>query len=184
MKPRLEERYEATIASELRKKYNYANVMQVPKLSKIVVNMGVGEANQEARFLEVAMVELSTITGQQPSFRRARKSISNFKLREGQRIGCMVTLRGNRMFEFMDRLFNMAMPRIRDFRGVSVKSFDKNGNYTLGLREQTIFPELDIDKIEKDHGMNVTFVIENSNSSEESLDLLQKFGMPFQRQDQ
>ncbi len=182
MKPRLEERYEATIAQELREKYNYGNVMQVPKLVKIVVNMGVGEAIQEARFLEAAMGELAIITGQQPSFRRARKSISNFKLREGQRIACAVTLRGDRMYEFMDRLFNMAMPRIRDFRGVSLKSFDKNGNYTLGLREQTIFPELDIDKIDKDRGMNVTFVIESSNSSEESFDLLQKLGMPFQRQ--
>ena len=184
MIPRLKERYKATIAPELREKYNYANVMQVPKLAKIVVNMGVGDANQEARLLEVAMSELAIITGQQPNFRRAKKSISNFKLREGQRIGCAVTLRGDRMYEFMDRLFNMAMPRIRDFRGVPLKSFDKNGNYTLGLREQTIFPELNIDKIEKDRGMNVTFVIENSNSSEESFDLLQKFGMPFQRQNQ
>ena len=163
MNPRLKERYKESIASELREKYSYANVMQVPKLAKIVVNMGVGEANLEARFLELAMNELAVITGQQPNFRRAKKSISNFKLREGQRIGCAVTLRGNRMYEFMDRLFNMAMPRIRDFRGVSLKSFDKNGNYTLGLREQTIFPELDIDKIDKDRGMNVTFVIENSN---------------------
>ena len=182
MKPRLKERYEETIAGELREKYGYANAMQVPKLGKIVVNMGVGDANLEARLLEAAMGELAIITGQKPSFRRARKSISNFKLREGQRIGCTVTLRGNRMYEFMDRLFNMAMPRIRDFRGVSAKSFDKSGNYTLGLREQLIFPELNIDKVEKVRGMNVTFVIENSGSSEESFDLLKKFGMPFQQQ--
>lgn len=182
MKPRLKEKYETTIAPELREKYKYANVMQIPKLDKIVVNMGVGDANQEARLLEMAMSEMAIITGQQPSFRKAKKSISNFKLREGQRIGCAVTLRGDRMYEFMDRLFNMAMPRIRDFRGLPTKSFDKNGNYTIGLREQLIFPELNIDKIEKARGMNVTFVIKNTNSSEESFDLLQKFGLPFQRQ--
>ena len=166
MKPRLKEKYETTIAPELREKYKYANVMQIPKLDKIVVNMGVGDANQEARLLEMAMSEMAIITGQQPSFRKAKKSISNFKLREGQRIGCAVTLRGDRMYEFMDRLFNMAMPRIRDFRGLPTKSFDKNGNYTIGLREQLIFPELNIDKIEKARGMNVTFVIKNTNSNE------------------
>ncbi len=182
MRPRLKEQYETTIAPELREKYKYANVMQVPKLEKIVVNMGVGDANQEARLLEMAMSELAIITGQQPSFRKAKKSVSNFKLREGQRIGCAVTLRGDRMYEFMDRLFNMAMPRIRDFRGLPKKSFDKNGNYTLGLREQSIFPELNIDKIERVRGMNVTFVIKNTNSNEESFDLLQKLGLPFQRQ--
>ncbi|MDK1020302.1 MAG: 50S ribosomal protein L5 [Candidatus Hydrogenedentes bacterium] len=181
MRPRLKEQYETTIAPELREKYKYTNVMQVPKLEKIVVNMGVGDANQEARLLEMAMSELAIITGQQPSFRKAKKSVSNFKLREGQRIGCAVTLRGDRMYEFMDRLFNMAMPRIRDFRGLPKKSFDKNGNYTLGLREQSIFPELNIDKIERVRGMNVTFVIKNTNSNEESFDLLQKFGLPFQR---
>lgn len=182
MKPRLKEKYQETIAPELREKYKYPNVMQIPRIEKIVVNMGVGDANQEARLLEMAMSELAIITGQQPSFRKAKKSISNFKLREGQRIGCAVTLRGDRMYEFMDRLFNMAMPRIRDFRGLPTKSFDKNGNYTIGLREQLIFPELNIDKIEKARGMNVTFVIKNTNSNEESFDLLQQFGLPFQRQ--
>ena len=182
MTPRLKELYQATIIPEMREKYGYANVMLAPRLNKIVVNMGVGEANQEARLLELAMSELALITGQQPSYRKARKSVSNFKLREGQRIGCTVTLRGDRMYEFMDRLFNMAMPRIRDFRGLPIRSFDGDGNYTLGLREQAIFPELDIDKIEKVRGMNVTFVIKNANSRGESFDLLQKFGLPFQRQ--
>ncbi len=163
-------------------KYQYKNIMRVPKVDKVVVNIGVGEANQEPRQLELAMSELATITGQQPSYREARKSVSNFKLREGQRIGCMVTLRGYRMYEFMDRLFNMAMPRIRDFRGMSRKSFDKDGNYTLGLRDQTIFPEIDMDQIDKVRGMNVTFVIKNSNSREESFDLLDQLGLPFQRQ--
>lgn len=182
MSARLKEQYQSSIIPELREKYGYANVMQVPKLEKIVVNMGVGEAIQEAKFLETAMNELATITGQRPSFRKARKSISNFKLREGQRIGCMVTLRGSRMYEFMDRLFNMALPRVRDFRGIPTRSFDKSGNFTLGLRDQTIFPELNIDKIDRTLGMNVTFVIRNSGSQEESFDLLQKFGLPFQRQ--
>ena len=183
MKPRLKDLFQTKIIPEMREKYSYANVMQVPRLAKIVVNMGVGEAIQEARLLEMAMGELAIITGQQPSFRKAKMSVSNFKLRAGQRIGCMVTLRGDRMYEFMDRLFNMAMPRVRDFRGLPVRSFDRDGNYTLGLREQMIFPELDIDKVEKIRGMNVTFVIKNSTSSEESFDLLQKFGMPFQRQE-
>ena len=182
MKPRLKAQYEETIAPEMREKYEYPNIMQIPRLEKIVVNMGVGDANVEARLLEMAVNELATITGQRPNHRKAKKSISNFKLREGQLIGCAVTLRGDRMYEFMDRLFNMAMPRIRDFRGLPAKSFDQEGNYTLGLREQSIFPELNIDKIERVRGMNVTFVIKNSNSREESFDLLQKFGLPFQRQ--
>ena len=182
MKPRLKEKYQETIAPEMQEKYKYPNVMQIPRLDKIVVNMGVGDANVESRFLEMAVGELAIITGQQPNHRKAKKSISNFKLREGQLIGCAVTLRGHRMYEFMDRLFNMAMPRIRDFRGVPTKSFDKNGNYTLGLREQTIFPELNIDKIDRVRGMNITFVIKNSNSRDESFDLLQKFGLPFQQQ--
>ena len=181
MIPRLKEKYKATILPEMREKYQYANVMQVPKLAKIVVNVGVGEAISEPRLLESAMIELAAITGQQPNFRRAKKSVSNFKLREGQKIGCAVTLRGSMMYEFMDRLFNMAMPRVRDFRGLPVKSFDGNGNYTLGLRDQTIFPELDIDKVDRVRGMNITFVIENSNTQEESFDLLQKFGLPFQQ---
>lgn len=182
MKPRLREQYDSQIVPALMEKYQYGNVMRVPQVDKVVVNMGVGEANQEPRLLESAMAELATITGQQPSYRAARKSVSNFKLREGQRIGCMVTLRGNRMYEFIDRLFNMAMPRIRDFRGMPRKSFDKDGNYTLGLRDQTIFPEIDMDAIEKVRGMNITFVIRNSASREESYDLLEQLGLPFQRQ--
>jgi large subunit ribosomal protein L5 len=182
MKPGLRQRYEDEIVPALREKYNYANIMRVPHVQKIVINMGVGEANVEPRLLEAAMAELATITGQQPSYRKARKSVSNFKLREGQRIGCMVTLRGDRMYEFMERLFNMAMPRIRDFRGVSRKAFDKNGNYTLGLKDQAIFPEIDMDKVERPNGMNITFVVNNAESREESFDLLEHLGMPFQRQ--
>jgi len=182
VKPVLRQRYEDEIVPALREKYQYPNIMRVPHVKKIVVNMGVGEANTEPRLLESAMAELATITGQQPSYRTARKSISNFKLREGQRIGCMVTLRGDRMYEFMERLFNMAMPRIRDFRGVSRKAFDKNGNYTLGLKDQAIFPEIDMDKVERANGMNITFVVDNAETREESYDLLEQLGMPFQRQ--
>jgi len=164
------------------KKHQYKNIMQVPRLSKVVINVGVGEATQEPRLLEVAMAELTVIAGQKPTVRTAKKSISNFKLREGQKIGATVTLRGDRMYEFMDRLFNMAMPRIRDFRGVPRKSFDKDGNYTLGLREQTIFPDLKLDAVEKPRGMNITFVMRSAVSREASYDLLDQLGMPFQRQ--
>lgn len=179
MIPRLKDRYLKTIVPELREHFKYANVMEVPRLAKIVVNMGVGDAPTEARLLEMATEELGTITGQKPAVRKARKSISNFKLRKGQEIGCMVTLRGNRMYEFMDRLFNMAVPRIRDFRGMSRNSFDEQGHYTMGIREQTIFPELDIDAVQRVRGLNVTFVIDNSGSKEESFELLRRFGMPF-----
>lgn len=181
MAPRLKERYRQQITPALREKFGYGNPMEVPKLEKIVVNMGVGDANQDARLLEMAMEELRVITGQQPSPRQARKSISNFKLREGQKIGATVTLRGDRMYEFMDRLFNVAMPRIRDFRGVSRRSFDKGFNYTLGLKEQTIFPELNMDAIQRVRGMNVTFCIKNATSKDESLELLTQLGMPFTR---
>ncbi len=182
MKSRLREQFERDIVPALMKKYAYGNVMQVPRVEKVVVNMGVGDAIQEPRYLEKAMVELSVITGQKPAVRRARKSISNFKLREGLKIGAQVTLRGDRMYEFMDRLFNMAMPRIRDFRGVPRKSFDQFGNYTLGLKEQTIFPELDMDAIERVRGMNITFVIKNATTRDEGFDVLDQLGMPFQRQ--
>jgi large subunit ribosomal protein L5 len=182
VKSRLREQYERDVVPVLIKKYGYRNVMQVPRITKVVVNMGVGDANQEPRNLEMAMAELGVITGQKPAFRRAKKSISNFKLREGQKIGCQVTLHGDRMYEFMDRLFNMAMPRIRDFRGVSRRSFDQFGNYTLGLKEQTIFPELNMDAVERVRGMNITFVLKNATTSEESLDVLGLLGMPFQRQ--
>ena len=181
MTPRLQEKFENEVLPGLKEKLGRTNRLNLPKLEKIVVNMGVGDANQDARFLDMALEELRVITGQQPSPRRARKSISNFKLREGQKIGATVTLRGDRMYEFMDRLFNVAMPRIRDFRGVSRRSFDKGFNYTLGLKEQTIFPELNMDAVQRVRGMNVTFCIKNSNSKEESLELLTQLGMPFTR---
>ena len=183
MSIRLKEKYDSEIKQELLGKYKYDNVMQTPRLDKIVVNMGVGDANADARMLEMAIEELSTITGQLPSSRQARKSISNFKLREGQHIGCMVTLRGQRMYEFMDRLFNIAMPRIRDFRGVSDRAFDQAHNYNLGIKEQTIFPEINMDKVSRERGMNVSFVIKNAHTREESFDLLKMFGMPFQKRD-
>ncbi len=179
MAARLKERYKTAIAKEMQAQFQYKNVMEIPKLTKIVVNMGVGDAPTDPRFLETATTELAAITGQKPSVRTARKSISNFKLREGAKIGCMVTLRGERMYEFMDRLFNVALPRIRDFRGVAPNGFDGQGNYTLGLREQTIFPEIKVDNVARVRGMNVTFVIQNARSHDESRELLRKFGMPF-----
>ena len=179
MTPRLRERYTKEITPELRKQFGYKNLLEVPRLEKIVINMGVGDANSEARFMEMAVTELATIAGQRPTIRKSKKSISNFKLRKGQEIGCMVTLRGDRMYEFMDRLFNVAIPRIRDFRGVPRNSFDGQGNYTLGLKEQTIFPELKMDSVTRVRGMNITFVVQNSSSKEESFELLTKFGMPF-----
>ena len=179
MQVRLKERYRSEVLPRLREQFQYLNVMQVPKIEKVVVNVGVGDATQDARLLENAAAELATITGQKGCIRKARRSISNFKLRAGAQIGCMVTLRGDRMYEFIDRLFNVALPRIRDFRGVSAKGFDKFGNFTLGLREQTIFPEINIDKVTKVRGMNITFVIKNSRSTEESRELLRQMGMPF-----
>lgn len=179
MAPRLKEKYNETIHKEMLEQFHRSSVMEVPRLEKIVINMGVGDAPTDARLLENAMAELGRITGQKPSIRKARRSISNFKVRQGANIGCMVTLRGDRMFEFMDRLFNVAIPRIRDFRGLPPSSFDGAGNYTLGLREQTIFPEIDVDNVARVRGMNVTFVIKNSRSADESRELLRKFGMPF-----
>jgi large subunit ribosomal protein L5 len=179
--PRLKERYRTEIAPSLREEYKLPNAMQVPKLEKIVVNMGVGDANADARNLEMAMTELAAITGQKPAIRKARKSISNFKLRRGQEIGCMVTLRGDRMYEFMDRLLNIALPRVRDFRGIPRNSFDNQFNYTLGLREQTIFPEINQDAVQRVRGMNITFVVKNAESKEQSLDLLKQFGVPFRQ---
>ena len=175
----LKTRYNESIRSEIQSEFSIGNVMEVPSVEKVVVNMGVGEAIGDARLLEMAIGELAVITGQHPSTRIARKSISNFKLREGAKIGCMVTLRGERMYEFMDRLFNVAMPRIRDFRGVSAKAFDQHGNYTLGIRDQSIFPEVDQDKSTHTRGMNITFVVKNSNSADRSRSLLRKLGMPF-----
>ena len=179
MAARLKEKYLTAIAPEMREQFKYDNVMQVPKLEKIVVNMGVGDSQTDQRLMENAIAELTQITGQKPAIRRARRSIAAFKLREGVAIGCMVTLRGARMYEFMDRLLNVAMPRVRDFRGTPPNSFDAQGNYTLGIREQTIFPELDIDSVTRVRGMNVTFVIKNARTPDESRELLRKFGMPF-----
>jgi len=176
---RLYEYYRESIIPELREQFGYANIMEVPKIDKVVVNMGVGDAIQDPRYMESAQAELTQITGQKPAIRKARKSISNFKVREGANIGCMVTLRGKRMYEFMDRLLNVAIPRVRDFRGVSKNGFDKQGNYTLGLREQTIFPEININNVTRVRGMNVTFVVKNARNTDESRELLRKFGMPF-----
>lgn len=179
MAVRLKEKYDSEVVAALREQFKYENVMQVPRLEKIVVNMGVGDTIADAKMMDVAVAELALITGQKPVVRKARKSISNFKLRAGANVGCMVTLRGRYMWEFMDRLFNIAIPRIRDFRGLSPKAFDKFGNYTLGIREQTIFPEVDLDKVTRVRGMNITFVIKNTESAEESRALLQRLGMPF-----
>ncbi len=179
MAARLKEQYRNQILPELKDELKRGNVMDVPKLEKIVVNMGVGDAQTDPRMMEDAVQALSQITGQKPSIRVARRSIASFKVREGAKIGCMVTLRGDRMYEFLDRLMNIAVPRIRDFRGISPKGFDAQGNYTMGLREQGIFVEIDIDKIARVRGMNVTFVIKNTRSADESKALLKKFGMPF-----
>ncbi len=180
MAARLKERYEKEIRPALTKELG-RNVMAIPRLEKIVLNMGVGEGSSEPRMLELAVSELAAITGQKPAIRKARKSVAGFKVRQGMNIACMVTLRGDRMYEFMDRLFNVAIPRIRDFRGLSPKSFDNQGNYTLGLKEQTIFTEVNIDNVARVRGMNVTFVIKNSKSHEESRELLRRFGMPFRK---
>jgi len=176
---RLKEQYITTIRAEIKQDLGRTNVMEVPKLRKVVVNMGVGDAQTEPRMMDAAMTELAQITGQKPSIRKAKKSVAGFKVREGAKIACMVTLRGDRMYEFVDRLLNVVIPRIRDFRGLPVTSFDKFGNYTIGLREQTIFPEVNIDTVTRVRGMNVTFVIANSKSADESRQLLRKFGMPF-----
>ena len=181
MAARLKERYDAEIRNAMREEFEFGNIMEVPKLEKIVINMGVGDAQTDARFMESAVAELGQITGQKASIRVARKSIAGFKVREGAKIGCMVTLRGDRMYEFFDRLISVAVPRIRDFRGLSPNSFDAQGNYTLGLKEQTIFPELNMDSIARSRGMNVTFVIKGSRTRDESRELLRKFGMPFRR---
>jgi large subunit ribosomal protein L5 len=175
---RLKEKYAKEIAPRLMKERKYPNVMAVPKLQKIVVNMGVGEATQNIKVLDLASEELGRITGQKPAVKRAKKSIAAFKLRQGMPIGAMVTLRGERMWEFFDRLVNVALPRVRDFRGVPGNAFDGRGNYTLGLKDQLIFPEVDYAKVEKTRGMNVTFVT-SAQTDEESKLLLQYMGMPF-----
>ncbi len=162
----------------MKKKFGYKNVMQVPKLEKIVVNMGVGDAIQNVKLLDSATSDLSSIAGQKPAIRRAKNAISNFKLKAGMPIGCTLTLRKNRMYEFFDRLVNIAIPRIRDFRGTSPDSFDGRGNYNLGIEEQIIFPEIDYDKVEKIRGMNVT-ICTNAKTDEEGFELLKAMGMPF-----
>jgi len=178
MAPRIKEKYEKEIAPALMKDFGFKNPMQIPRLTKVIVNMGVGNAVQDIKELENAVEDLKVITGQKPAIRRAKKSISNFKLRAGMPVGCMVTLRGNRMYEFLDRLLNFAIPRIRDFRGVPGRSFDGRGNYTLGVKEQIIFPEIDFDKIDKTRGMDITFVT-STRKDEEAKALLVKLGMPF-----
>jgi len=180
MAARLKEHYKKTVLPALMKEFGYANVMAVPKLEKISVNIGLGEATQNAKLLDGAVNELGLITGQRPVITKARKSISAFKLREGMSIGCMVTLRGDRMYEFLDRLVNVTLPRVRDFRGVSTKSFDGRGNYTLGIRDQLIFPEIDYNKVEKIKGMNIC-ITTTARSDAEGLALLKHLGMPFRQ---
>jgi large subunit ribosomal protein L5 len=180
---RLKENYVKQVVPRLMQERKYPNVMAVPRLKKIVINMGVGEATQNIKILDAAMDELGRIAGQKPAVKRSKKSIAAFKLRQGMPIAAMVTLRGDRMYEFLDRLFNVALPRVRDFRGVPTSSFDGRGSYTLGLRDQIIFPEVDYAKVEKLRGMNVTFVT-TARTDEESRLLLQYLGMPFRSQNQ
>jgi len=178
MAPRLKERYRKEVVPVLMKEFGYRNPMAVPRLRKIVVNMGVGEAIQNAKLLDAAVRELSQITGQKPVITRARKSIANFKLRKNMPIGAMVTLRGDRMYEFIDRLMNVALPRVRDFRGLSTRAFDGRGNYTLGLKDQLVFPEVDYAKVEKAKGMNIS-IVTDAGSDAEGVALLRHLGMPF-----
>ena len=180
MAARLKERYEKEVRSDLMKELGFTNPMQAPKLDKIVVNMGLGEAINNGKIIDASVEQLSAITGQKPVVTKARKSIANFKLRQGQSIGAMVTLRGDRMYEFFDRLVSIALPRVRDFKGVSPKAFDGKGNYTLGVREQIIFPEINYDKVEKIKGMNIT-VVTTARNDEEGRALLRHLGMPFRQ---
>ena len=175
---RLKEQYITEIAPAMQKKFGYENVMQIPKLDKIVVNMGVGEAKENAKLLESAVADMQLITGQKPVLTKAKKSIANFKIREGMNIGCKVTLRGEKMYEFADRLINLALPRVRDFRGVNPNAFDGRGNYALGIKEQLIFPEIEYDKIDKVRGMDITFVT-NAGDNDSAFALLSALGFPF-----
>lgn len=179
---RLKERYNKEIVPKLKEQFGYKSIMQVPKIEKIVLNMGVGQAVQDPKILEEAVKDLETITGQKVSVRTAKKAISNFKLREGMKIGAKVTLRSARMYEFLDRLISLALPRVRDFRGVSDKSFDGRGNYTLGLKEQIIFPEINVDKVTKVLGVDITFVT-TAKTDKEAFELLSAFGMPFRKKE-
>ena len=178
MSSRLKERYKNEIVDAMVKKFGYKNVMEVPKLDKIVINMGVGEAKENAKVLESAVSDMETITGQKAVITKAKHSIANFKIREGQSIGCKTTLRGDKMYEFLDRLVNLALPRVRDFRGVSANSFDGRGNYALGIKEQIIFPEIEYDKVDKVRGMDIIFVT-TAKTDEEARELLRLFNMPF-----
>ncbi|MGH7589081.1 MAG: 50S ribosomal protein L5 [Gemmatimonadota bacterium] len=178
---RLKQTYERSIRSQMMKEFGYDNPHQVPRIEKIVINVGMGDAIDNPKLLDTTVSELAAITGQRPTVTRAKKSISNFRLREGMSIGAKVTLRGNRMYEFLDRLINVAIPRIRDFRGVPTRSFDGRGNYTLGIKEQLIFPEVDYDKVDKVHGMDIT-IVTTAERDDEAMALLTSFGMPFRRQ--
>ena len=180
MSSRLKEVYTNEIVDAMIKKFGYKNIMQVPKLEKIVINMGIGEAKENVKILESAMKDLEIIAGQKPIQTRAKKSVANFKIREGMPIGCKVTLRGDRMYEFLDRLVNLALPRVRDFRGVNPNAFDGRGNYALGIKEQLIFPEIEYDKVDKIRGMDVIFVT-TAKTDEEARELLTQFNMPFAR---
>ncbi len=180
MAARLKEKYTKEIAPALAKEFNYKNPMSIPKLEKIVINVGLGEAIQNAKALDAAVGDIQTVTGQKPVVTKAKKSIAAFKLREGMSIGAMVTLRGDRMYEFLDRFVNLALPRVRDFRGVSPKAFDGRGNYTVGLKDQLIFPEIDFGKIDKARGMNVC-IVTSAKTDEEARSLLRHLGMPFRQ---
>ena len=176
--PRMQEMYKEQVAPALMKKFNYKSVMEIPTLEKIVVNMGVGEARENSKIIESAVSDLATITGQKPVITKAKKSVAAYKLREGMSIGCKVTLRADKMYEFLDRLFNVALPRVRDFRGLNPNSFDGRGNYSLGIKEQLIFPEIDYDKVDKIRGMDIIFVT-TSKTDEEARELLSLMGAPF-----
>ncbi|CCJ33299.1 MULTISPECIES: 50S ribosomal protein L5 [Caloramator] len=178
MVPRLKEKYEKEVVPALREKFGYKSIMEVPRLEKVVINMGVGDAKDNPKLLEAAVNDLTTIAGQKAVVTRAKKSVSNFKIREGMPIGCKVTLRGTRMYEFVDKLINVALPRVRDFKGVSNKAFDGRGNYALGIKEQLIFPEIEYDKVEKVRGMDIIFVT-TAKTDEEARELLRLLGMPF-----
>ncbi len=180
MSSRLKEYYKTTVSPALQEKYKYSNPMQIPALKKVVVNMGLGEAIQNSKILDNAQQEMAMITGQWPVMRKARKSIASFKLREGMTIGCKVTLRRDNMFHFLDKLINIALPRVRDFRGVNPKGFDGRGNFSMGIKEQIIFPEINYDKIEKIRGMNIT-VVTSAINDEEARQLLEQLGMPFRK---
>lgn len=177
---RLKDLYNSQIKNDLREKFNYKNVMEIPKLEKIVINIGVGEAVTNSKALDAAVNDLTAIAGQKPIITRAKKSIANFKIRENMPIGCKVTLRGERMYEFLDKLINIAIPRVRDFRGVRATSFDGRGNYSLGIKEQLIFPEIDYDKIDQVRGMDIIMVT-SAKTDEEARELLRAFGMPFKK---